>query len=312
MSEGKIFVVDDTPDNVELLTRILNRAGFDVSSADGGQLALEMIEHDPPELVLLDIQMPGMDGYEVCRRLKENPALSAIPVIFVSALDDVSDKVKGLEMGAVDYVTKPYQRAEVLARVRIQLKIYRLQRELEQRNAVIEQQKSELEVANAELMRLSTTDHLTGIPNRRRFIELVEEEIRVADRYGATFTLVMLDVDRFKAVHDTYGHDVGDQVLRHVATTIRSSLRASDAVARWGGEEFMVLLRRTDEETGYDVTEKLRKRLAESPVDPVGTVTASFGATQYRTPETFATVSNRVDELLYTAKREGRNRVATA
>jgi len=317
MSEGQIFIVDDNPHNLALLSGILHEAGYEVRAANSGRRALQMAERQPPELILLDISMPEIDGYEVCRRLKLLPQLAPVPVIFVSALDDVLDKVRAFSAGGVDYVSKPFHAEEVLARVSAQLRLARLQSELARRNAMIEEQNRELErqkaalvAANEELARLSATDHLTGLPNRRRFIELMEAEIALADRHDEALALVMFDVDHFKAVNDTYGHDAGDAVLRHVAATVQSGLRASDVVARWGGEEFMVMLRRSDGAAAHEIAEKLRARLAASPVEPAGDVTASFGATQYRRLEGFARLAARADELVYRAKTAGRNRVA--
>jgi len=180
---------------------------------------------------------------------------------------------------------------------------------IEQQNAELSRQAAALEAANAELARLSATDLLTDLPNRRKFIEIVEEEMRLSERYGSAFTLVMFDVDRFKAVNDTFGHDVGDRVLVHVASTVRGALRATDVVARWGGEEFMAILRQADVEVGAQLAEKLRAHLASARVDPVGAVTASFGATAFRPPESFGSLSARVDGLVYRAKERGRNRV---
>jgi diguanylate cyclase (GGDEF)-like protein len=140
-------------------------------------------------------------------------------------------------------------------------------------------------------------------------VQLAEDEIRLGERYGATFTLVMLDVDRFKSVNDTHGHDAGDLVLQRVAATAQASLRETDVFARWGGEEFMVLLRRSDLAAGRDVAEKLRAALASSPVEPVGVVTASFGVAEHQPGEVFASLCSRADALLYRAKANGRNRV---
>ncbi|GGJ51983.1 diguanylate cyclase [Deinococcus roseus] len=309
MSKGDILIVDDNPHNLTLLAGILREAGYRVRAAKSGQLALDQAGFARPDLIMLDIMMPEMDGYETCRRLKATEHGPLIPVIFISALNDVLDKVRGFEVGGVDFVTKPFQAEEVLARVDCQLKIFRLQRELAALNAILEEKNRELERANAELTRHATTDVLTGLFNRRKFIEAAEEEIKFSQRHGTPFALVMLDVDHFKKVNDTHGHDQGDEVLRHVAKLLRSRVRTTDITARWGGEEFMVLLRHTDLKAGEKMAEKMRESLALTPAGSVGAVTASFGVTAFEPTDTLTSLSSRVDALLYEAKAAGRNRV---
>jgi CheY-like chemotaxis protein len=188
----------------------------------------------PPEIVLLDIRLPGMDGYEICRQMKADPRTKDIPVIFVSALDDGLDKARAFEVGGIDYVAKPFSSAEVVARVENQLKISRLQRHLALKN-------TELERANRLLQSLSYVDALTGIPNRRHFDELLDQEWRRALRDESSMAVVLIDVDLFKAFNDNYGHQSGDDCLKHVAVEVSGSLRrGGDLAARYGGEEFGV------------------------------------------------------------------------
>ncbi|WP_052314997.1 response regulator [Thiocystis violascens] len=206
-----ILVVDDTPGNLDLLGRILTDAGYRVRQLPCGELALTSARTAPPDLILLDIRMPGLDGFEVCQRLKEEAITAEIPILFISALQDAGDKVRAFAAGGLDYITKPFQTEEVLARVATHLRLSALQRRLE--------------LQNRELERLATTDPLTGILNRRSFTDYGLHYLAHANRYGRPFGLIMFDIDKFKAVNDCHGHGVGDKVLVVVTERIRACLR---------------------------------------------------------------------------------------
>ena len=300
---ASILVVDDTPANLTLLATLLSEQGYDVRVAPEGKLALQSARACPPDLILLDIRMPGMDGYQVCRELKADARLRAVPVIFLSALDAPQDKLSGFQAGGVDFVTKPFETLEVLARVSIHLRLSALQAELEEKNQALEQ-------ANVELQRLASTDPLTGLYNRRAILERSELCLHLARRYGAPYSLIMFDIDHFKAINDQHGHDVGDRVLLAMTDRVQQALRETDTLARWGGEEFLVLAPQSEGEETCRLAERLRELVAQSEIDPVaGRVTASFGVASVKDGDSLEAVVKRADQCLYAAKRNGRNRV---
>ena len=204
---ARILIVDDHEDNIELLRARLEAWGYESESASDGAEALEKIERRPPDLVLLDVMMPKIDGIEVARRVKANTSLPFIPIIMQTALDATENKVEGLEAGADDYITKPIDFAELKARLQSMLRIKRLQEELEERER-------QLLEANERLRHMSQTDGLTGVDNRRHLEERLDEMFEHSKRLNEPFSCVMCDLDRFKAVNDTYGHQAGDAVLK--------------------------------------------------------------------------------------------------
>jgi diguanylate cyclase (GGDEF)-like protein len=288
-----ILIVDDTPANLELLGRLLTQARYRVRKLPSGELAISSALASPPDLILLDIRMPGIDGFEVCRRLKNHELTRDIPIIFISALDASEDKVCAFDIGGVDYITKPFHPDEVLARVATHLRLSQLQQRLA--------------TQNRELERLATTDPLTGLLNRRSFIMHSQHCQATASRYSRPFALLLFDIDLFKQVNDTYGHDVGDAVLIHVTKCISRQIRDVDLFARWGGEEFIVLMSETTLEQALQLAERLRNALVQTPIEPVGTVTASFGVADWRDNESLEMLIRHADSALFTAKRAGRN-----
>lgn len=295
MEEGqKILIVDDQPVNIQALNSAL-KPDYKIFFATNGEDALELAKTTNPDLILLDIMMTGMDGYEVCKRLKSDSVLKDIPVIFVTAMSEEANETIGLELGAVDYITKPFNPAIVKLRVKNHLELKR-QRDI--------------------LARLSSIDGLTGIANRRAFDEFFDKQWNLASRTKLHLSIIMVDVDYFKSFNDNYGHIAGDECLKKVAKAINSSLgRSSDMVARYGGEEFVCLLPGTDL-TGLElIVEKIRIHIAELKIPHAYSsvsnyVTVSIGATstipsQESSSKTFLELA---DQLLYEAKKEGRNR----
>ena len=235
-----ILVVDDMPANIQILASLLGEQ-YIVKAARSGEKALAIARSEnPPDLILLDVVMPGMDGYQVCRQLKAEPDTANIPVIFVTSLSDEEDEEKGLKMGAVDYITKPFRTAIVMARVENHLNLKRYQDLLK---------------------RQSTLDGLTGLPNRRAFDELIEQEWRRGARLKTKLSLIMLDVDHFKQFNDHYGHLAGDDCLRQVGQELASVGRSIDFVGRYGGEEFACILPHTDLQGAEKVAERLKKAI---------------------------------------------------
>jgi len=291
-----ILVVDDARLNVQIMIDILSN-DYNLFCAASGKEAIEIAMSERVDLILLDVIMPGMDGYEVCRRLKSNPHTTNIPVIFISAMTEVKDETKGLEMGAIDYIFKPVNPAIVRVRVKNHL-------ELKKYRDILEQQ--------------SLLDGLTGIANRRHFDETFEKEWRRALRSGDTLSLVFLDIDFFKKYNDYYGHLAGDDCLRQVGNALKKSLqRAGDLVARYGGEEFVVILPSTPQMEALKVAEKVRRHIEGLKVSHLRSdvseyVTVSVGVATI-TPAIHINpvlLIEQADNALYQAKSRGRNRVS--
>ena len=290
-----LLIVDDEKHNRVLLTELLQDE-YQIVLAKNGAQALKMARERNPDLILLDVLMPGMDGLEVMRVLKSTDSTRHIPVIIVSALDSVADEERGLQLGAVDYITKPFHPPIVRVRVHNHLQSVHQRRLLEQ---------------------LAMIDSLTEIPNRRRFTEVYEREWRRCMRSTSPLSLVVVDVDHFKTFNDTYGHAAGDMVLKRVATAIRGALkRPADFAARYGGEEFVVILPEIDADNAQQIAEKIRQEVElqkipypESNIGPWLTVSLGGATCTPKQPEVDAALFAQADHQLYVAKGQGRNRV---
>ena len=292
-----ILVVDDAPVNVKVLTAAL-RQDYIIKVAVNGLDALASAKSEPyPDLILLDVMMPEMDGYEVLRLLKENPATSRIPVIFVTAKASAIDEEAGLNLGAIDYITKPISIPVTRARVRNHVAL-KLQADL--------------------LEELSLIDPLTQIPNRRRMDENLENEWKKALRSGKPLSILMIDIDYFKGYNDHYGHGAGDECLCRVAEALSNGVsRSGDMVARYGGEEFAVILPETDLQSALLIAERLRQLVlglnlphAASRLEMRVTVSIGCATMDSATGITKAAeLLHKADSMLYQAKKMGRNQV---
>ena len=293
--QATILVVDDSPENLQVISAVL-KEHYKVKIAINGERALALATSaDPPDLILLDVMMPGMDGYEVCSRLKAHPATARIPVLFVSSRDEEEDEARGLSLGAIDYLVKPIRPSIVQARVRNHIELKRSRDLLE---------------------RLTTQDHLTGISNRRRFDEFLAMEWGRATREQSPLSLIAIDIDHFKAFNDLYGHPQGDQCLIQVARALAASVtRPTDLVARCGGEEFAAVLPGTDSAGATRLAEQMRtgvlaQGLAHAHSATHSHVTISLGVATLvpRADESVQALVDMADAALYEAKSAGRNR----
>ncbi|MDA3949885.1 MAG: diguanylate cyclase [Spirochaeta sp.] len=297
-----VLIVDDEPGNVQAVANLL-KDECRIQVANNGEKAISIASGTKkPDLILLDVLMPGIDGYEVCKQLKEKSETSTIPIIFVTARDTVSDEEKGFLLGALDYISKPFHPALVRARVRTHLSLKRKTDLLEQ---------------------ISMLDGLTGIPNRRSFDEQIEKESRRTRRGGQSLSVVIMDIDLFKQFNDNYGHGLGDQCLQKVARALENvAERSGDVVARYGGEEFVAVLPATDAEGAAAMAEKFRVSVEALAVPheyssvtnvvtlSLGVATVSPGAGN--DDDAVTKLLKRADEALYAAKKAGRNRCVVA
>ncbi len=289
-----ILVVDDEPHILKAVEYILDRAGYLVLAARDGEEALELVARRRPALVVADIMLPGMDGYELCRRLRSRYPDSLTPFIFLSARDSIGDRVKGMRTGADAYLTKPFHREELLAMV----------------EAILGRHLSYA----TQLM----TDDLTGLLNRNYILQRLEEEFARARRYRRPLAAAMIDLDNFKAINDLCGHPAGDRLLRRIAQLLRGEMRKQDFIGRYGGEEFLAVLPETTADDGAVLLERCRKKVAEITArrgkNSEGIpVTLSAGVTELAGgDENLSELLERADHLLYRAKEEGRDRVAVA
>lgn len=297
--QATVLIVDDTPTNVQILAQGL-RSHYAILVATSGPAALALLQGESkPDLVLLDVMMPGMDGHEVCRRIKQDPATWDIPVIFVTAKGEVEDQQLGFNLGAADYITKPIEIPLVLARVNVHVR---------------------LKLKSERLEQLALVDSLTDIPNRRSFENSLIRECGRSKRDGSPLSVLMIDVDFFKAFNDHYGHGAGDECLARVASCLATCLkRPGDFVGRYGGEEFVVILPDCDTQGATLVAERLREEVQALRIphdySPAAThVTVSIGlATRVASSdEACQQILKEADKALYEAKGQGRNRVEAA
>jgi two-component system, cell cycle response regulator len=289
----RVLIIDDSEDIHDLVRLGLYGEAVDLHSAFDGPAGIALARAIAPDLILLDVDMPEPDGFEVCRRLKADPILSATPIVFLTGASSTTEKVRGLDLGATDYVTKPFDAAELRARVGAALRTKYLVDLLAQRAMI---------------------DSLTGLFNRAHFQQRLEAEMSLARRAGTNVSCLMIDVDHFKNVNDTNGHVAGDQVLRSLAQVLVSSCRLEDVVCRLGGEEFVVLLPNTAAAAATTLAERLRKAIAEMRVVFRGStiqITCSIGIADLSTCGEDGIV-HAADQALYQAKHNGRNQVQSA
>jgi diguanylate cyclase (GGDEF)-like protein len=291
---SKILVIDDDPFSGGLIDSCLRAAGFMSSVCGDPERALEVVNSELPDLIILDVVMPKLDGFDLCRRVRAHPALQLTPIIFVTRRGDVEQRVRGLEVGGNDYIAKPFEPQELIARVRSHL------------------------VRLAALREVAIRDGLTRCYNHKYFKTRLEQEIARSKRYQSPLTIGMLDVDRFKSVNDTYGHIAGDAVLAHLSGIVVASVRSTDVVGRYGGEEFALLLVQAGANEAKIITNRLRERvaaqrfalpeIADKPTEEIP-ITVSIGVAQLVDDDDLESLIHRADKALYEAKAAGRNQV---
>ncbi len=288
----KVLVVDDNPDNVDILRQLLETRGYEVCSELDGSKVVERAQQEQPDAILLDVHMPGRDGFEICRELKVVQSTRDIPVVLVTAVYlDEQNMISGLEAGAYDYIIKPFRPAELLARIAVMVRI---------------------KEAQDYVKRLSVTDDLTGLYNRRFFFARLEEEVRRARRHGIPLSCAILDIDHFKRINDKYGHPFGDRVIREVGAMLASKCRLEDVAARIGGEEYSLLAPNTSLEGAVSLLCRLMDEIRahefrDGSISVRATVSA--GVAELEPGMTSEELVQRADQALYRAKQQGRDRL---
>ena len=286
-SAPNILIVDDNHSNIDFLVGLL--AEYDISVAIDGERALEQIAQERPELILLDVSMPGMDGYEVCSIIKSNPKTKDIPVLFLSAHTDAESIVKGFDVGGVDYITKPYCPREVLARVETHLKLKELRDELE---------------------KMAFEDPMTGVANRRRFFEKANILFSEAQSENLPLCLLAVDIDKFKEINDTFGHDVGDAVIGELVKIIKKELGKNDCISRFGGDEFIIMTMQSNQKKALNLVKKIQENIAKTHFllgVPIR-FSVSIGLAEVENfDENIDALLKRADQNLYKEKRTKRD-----
>ncbi len=294
IGKQKVLVADDDLDKRQLLTIAFEKEGYEVRSVADGEQALRAIEAWQPDLVVTDVMMPKLDGYELARRVRDNPRTRFIPIIIQTAARHAAHDIRrGAEVGALGYLTDPTDLGLLLARARTLLEFKRYLDSCEE---------------------AAFTDHLTGLANRRRFERQLRREVARTNRYAHPFCLLLIDLDEFKQINDSFGHATGDEVMRRVARVLQAETRGIDTAARIGGEEFAIILPETGFSAGVEVARRLRCSLKRAKMpEPVAQVTASFGVAEFPACARDAEELLRAaDVALYRAKNRGRDRVEAA
>ncbi len=320
----KLLIVDDVPKNIQVAANILQKSGYQMAFAQDGPTALEQTLAHQFDLILLDIMMPHMDGFEVCRRIRENPANRDTPIIFLTAKNDSESIVQGFKMGAVDFLTKPFNGAELQARVSTHLELYRSRRRIRAANdrLRIEIQErikveEELKRSREEYRRLSIHDSLTGLYNTRYLYQAMDALVIESREKGLAFSLIFLDIDNFKHVVDTHGHLNGSRALAEVARTLQSCLEEPTYAVAYGGDEFVVVLPGFDHARALEKTNEIRTRMLSTTYLPeVGQgihLHASFGVSTFPedAPDITAMLA-KADQAMFEIKAKGKNAIGDA
>ena len=308
MGRAKILLVEDNKTQANVIQDYLTKNGYDVVHASDGVSGFKCAKAEQVDLILLDRVLPDMDGSEVCRWMKLDPDTRDIPVIMLTTRSASSDRVSGLEAGADDYLPKPFDETELNARIYARLRSKIQQDELKKKNRQLEDMLTNVE-------KLAVMDPLTGLFNRRRFESILGSEFRRSLRYQSPLSIMMLDTDHFKSINDTYGHQIGDVVLKECARLFQTMIRQVDTAARYGGEEFVILSPNVTKASAAQAAERIRKAVESHAFPGLNgrTVTISIGVAGVPAPETDTEEKfiHAADMAMYDAKKKGRNRTET-
>ena len=296
-----VLIIDDTPDNIQIVGHFLKQAGLNISVAPNAETAEQLLTKIKPDLILLDVMLPGIDGFQFCEKLKANDQTKDIPIVFITIKSDIQDLIKGFEVGGVDYIEKPFQELEVLVRTKNQLSIIKLNKE---KKELIE-----------ELDSISRIDLQLGISNRRDLNEILKKSQSRFERYGQGFSVIIGDIDNFKKINDQRGQDEGDDVLKKITEILKNKTREADFLGRWGEDEFLIVLPETPVEGAAKVAESIRKSIEEKSNYINGQtdfLTVSFGVScQSRKGKTLDDLLKIANTNLHLAKKQGKNQVVS-
>jgi diguanylate cyclase (GGDEF)-like protein len=308
MSEATILLVEDDKLQAEITKDYLVKYGYKVLIAVDGKSAIKTLSSQNVDLVLLDVVLPDISGYDVCRWIKVNDSTRFLPVIMLTIKGSTKDKVEGLRIGADDYLPKPYNEIELNARIYASLRVKSLRDELIRKNQQLEEVLTKLE-------KIAITDPLTGLFNRRYFESVIEKEFNKTVRYKTPTSCLVIDIDYFKRINDNYGHRKGDEVLKEIARLIKDCLRKVDTIARWGGEEFVILMPGTDSQKAYVAAERIKDTIEKNSFSGINEkITISIGISSI--PSEYIDSAEKfidtADNALYEAKAKGRNLIVIA
>lgn len=308
MSKAKILFVEDSTTQAKVVKGFLEKKGYEVVWVENGKSAIETAKSQIPDVILLDLMLPDLNGNEVARWLRLNENTKGIPIIMLTVKGSVADRVIGLEAGADDYLPKPFDEIELNARIYACLRTKALQDALKEKNRQLEELLGKVEL-------LAITDPLTELFNRRRFTSVLEKEFKKTSRYKSPLSCMMIDIDHFKMINDKFGHKTGDLVLRDIAQIIKNNFREVDIPARWGGEEFVILLPQTEKEAAFQSASRIVKSISEHEFSHIDgkKITVSIGIASAPSPsvDTSDKLVDSSDIAMYEAKKKGRNRIET-
>jgi diguanylate cyclase (GGDEF)-like protein len=285
-----ILIVDDDPVNAQIIMKVLRNEGYNAKFSGSGEAALQLIDEQLFDLILLDVHMPVMNGYEVCRKIKKNKNTQEIPIIFLTArMNSDNDIILGLEHGAVDYLIKPINHQELILRIKLHLN---------------------LKYHKDQLKELAMRDGLTSLYNHSTIYKFLESEINKANRHDYSFSIVMVDIDHFKLINDQFGHSMGDKVLKKVSSLLFESTRKEDLIGRYGGEEFLIILPHIGQNNAVTVAEKIRTTIEGTIWEKSDIkVTISGGVYEFHKNDSSEKMIDKADQYLYKAKNSGRNKI---
>jgi len=306
---SKILIVDDSLVEIKIIRRFLGEE-YEILEATSGQVALELINETMPDLILMDIIMPGMDGLSICKVLKRQSTTCDIPVIFITSVSTSRDIVKGFEAGGQDYITKPFYSSELCARIKVHLDLKKSKETLQEYAKELGAKNQELKDLLEKLEIIARTDFLTGLMNRRYMTQQIKEKVDDLKEKQSKITFILADIDDFKNVNDTYGHNCGDLVLKEVAGMMKSVIGEENAIARWGGEEFLLMLPEFNLEDGKIIAERIRQGMENSDFSYQGkmlSLTMTLGVAEFdRNLGIDASIKN-ADDALYKGKHKSKN-----
>lgn len=307
-SQVRILLVDNNPINLEIAGKLLEQEEYDLYIADNGMTALELIDVASFDLILMDIIMPDIDGYKALRIIRQKEKYKNVPVMFFTGNEDIDNLPKISKLGTVDFIRKPFNGSELLARIRTHIELKKVREELDYTNIKLQQAYEKLEF-------ISTNDPLTLLLNRREILRRMEYECNSFERNKRPFSVIIGDIDAFKQINDTYGHNYGDFILTSIAGILKTTSRKQDSISRWGGEELLLLLPDTSEKGAFILAEKLRLKIEKSTFkqNEISTkVTITFGVSVYKNIQPINKLIFRADSALYEGKQSGKNCVIIA